>query len=238
MNVLYKKVCQYREKRDHIDKYQLFFLFLLNVFLIFIIGYFLNKYFPLKEYDETSIIYKESVVNESIIIVLLVYLFGAIKEELKYRLFLTKFNYDYLLFSFSLLISDIFFLNIDTIHISLIDSVFNNLWYYFLFYLVSFIFFFIFKKIFRKDFIGRLEFFFKKNIGLLIVISIITFALWHVFFTNQTNNYSVITIFGIQLINAVFFTFVRIKFGLIYSFSYHLGYNLFIYYLVMFIISI
>ena len=189
------------------------------------LGIFLKYYFHLIKKKNVSNTERE--IERSIIYTILV--LGVIKEELKYRLLLTKFNINFFFFSLSLFITDIIFLFFRDFKFSFFDNLAVIINYYLCLFLCAFILFLIVRRLFEKFFF-KIEKIFKKYTLIILLGSVLSFSLWHVFFTDQTNTYSFLTVFLIHTINAVFYSYVRIKFGIIYSILFHLGYNLFIYY--------
>ena len=194
-------------------------------FIFYIIGaitlnYFLRKLVPLNQIKNNDVVY----INFSTIIFL--FIFGSILEELKYRLLITKFNLTFIAISLSVYLADILFLFFRPQKFSLFDKNISYIvFYYILFGLLSLGLYLVLKPILNKNKI-KIHVFFKDNFFKIMIIQILLFALWHMFFTHQTANSSYIIIFILQSFAAIYFTFVRINFGIFYSISVHFLINI------------
>jgi len=151
------------------------------------------------------------------------WILAPIKEELKYRWLLGGFNYTTVVGSASIFIVDllltVFYINF------LKESDLHNILYYILVIPISIFSFYLMKSLLKYNNSG-LEYYYNKYYKYLILFSILSFAIWHTFTYSNYTYYPLITVFSIHLISALFFTFIRIRAGILQVILYHFIYNL------------
>jgi membrane protease YdiL (CAAX protease family) len=205
----------------NIDNRKPIYILFLSFFIYFIFINFLNTY--LKQFIplNDNVIEGKQEVFLSFRKILVLLIFASSLEEVKYRLFFTKFNLNYLTISLSIVLSDIIFLIFRPKSFSLFKEGFYTVFlYYGGIILLSLLIFKAFKPIIYSN-KKKIETYYKRNFIRLLFLQIIFFALWHVFFTNQTNGSHFIIVFIIQFIAALYFTIVRINYGVTYSILVH-----------------
>jgi len=206
----------------------LFLSLIVYIFLIYTIKLFLDDIFYIENFQANKIY--EYIELKNIVIVVL---FTSLLEELKYRLFLTKFNLNYIAISISIFISEILFLIFREKELSLLNkSVYFILSYYFILSLLSLLMFFLIKKYLVRN-KNKVFYLFNKNFLLIIWLQIITFSLWHIFFTNQIIQSHYVVVFIINSIAAIYFTSVRINYGILYSILIHFSVNFLGFFLIL-----
>lgn len=204
---------------------RLIYQFIFFIVILSTIGFFLNTVFRVNNAYNSD----NGAEVEILSIILLVFL-GSIKEELKYRLFLTVFNINFLLFSLSILISDIILI-IGNFRLYYYQSPFKIISHYGFLFFVSILIFFTLK-ILTTKYYESLKQFFIKYFSFILIVQCAIFSFWHVIFTDQTESYALETVFFMHLTSAFFYSFVRIRYGIIYSILVHLLYNSLINFLI------
>ncbi len=201
--------------------YLLFISFFVYLFIVNFLNVYLKQLIPINPVIENT---KEVFLSLKKVLVLLI--FASFLEEIKYRFLFTKFNLNYLLISLAVILSDIIFLIFRTKTFSLFKQDFYTIFsYYGGIMLLTFLIFKISKPIIYS-FKEKIESFYNDNFIKLIYLQLVAFPLWHIFFTNQTNGSHFIIVFVIQFLAALYFTIIRINYGIIYSVFFHFCSNL------------
>ncbi len=197
------------------------FLFIGYMVILFCVSIMLKKIFPFEEKVVPSGVDKE--LNITSIILFLI--FAAIMEELKYRGLLTKFSYRWVLISFSVLITSVVFLifNVNVYYLYP-ESLLPLFGYIALFSLLSVIIYLaLFKILFDHQ--EKIREIFDANFNLIIWIQVFLFAIWHILFSGQGNETHFMSLFIFHSLAALFFTFIRINYGILYSIVLHFLHN-------------
>lgn len=197
-------------------------LFIGYIITLFIISFFLNTIFSLE--NGKTISEEDNGIN--IYSTILFLIFGAIMEEFKYRGMLTKFSYRWTLISFSIFITSISFLicNVRAYYLSP-ESVLPLISYILSFVIISVLIFYVSFYSFRrfKENIHRI---FDNNFYLIIWIQVLLFALWHILFSGQSNHKHWFTLLIVHSYSALFFTYIRVNYGILYSIILHFLHNI------------
>ena len=145
---------------------------------------------------------------------------ASITEEVKYRLYLTKFNFNYLTFSLSLFFADLIMILVWPNNFNLFEKDYLHiLSYYFTLLMFSLIIYFFLKNLIQKE--QYLKIYIEKRFIIFFFLQALLFACWHIFFSNQLNNHHFITVFIIQFIGGIYFGFVRMNYGIKHSILLH-----------------
>lgn len=192
---------------------------------------FLDSFFPVsnKISRNTNLVEELTVPKLSLIL-----LFASLLEELKYRLYFTKANFKYLIFSIALFIVDLFFTLFRPSSFNLFDEkYFVILLYFSSLFLVSISIF----KILTIALVSKkevIEEFINNSYLKLFIIQAVLFAFWHICFSGQIEKHHFLTLAIIHFIGALFFGMVRIYYGIVGSFLVHFILN-FLSYILYFI---
>ncbi|QKX05387.1 CPBP family intramembrane metalloprotease [Aquimarina sp. TRL1] len=196
-------------------------LFIAFIVFLFCISIILKKIFPFEVEEIVTRTDKDlNVFSTTFFLV-----FTAIMEEFKYRGLLTKFNYKLVIFSLALLGTNILFLILKIkVHYLSPDSIFPMLRYIIMFSITTIVMYFIlFKTLFGYQ--RQIKKGFNNYFNLILWMQVILFTLWHIFFSGQANERHVVSIFIMTSISALFFTYIRINYGVLYSIIVHFFYN-------------
>lgn len=197
-------------------------LFIGYLVFIFCLSILLKKIFPV---EKELIITIDNGQELNLISTTLFFVFTAVMEEFKYRGLLTKFNYKWVFISLSVLITSIIFLVLDVkVYYLSPESILPMLEYCGFFSTITILTYFVlFKTLFR--YIEKIKKIFDLNFNLIILFQIVLFAIWHVLFSGQVNEAHYMSIFIFHFVGALFFTYIRINYGILYSIIVHFSYN-------------
>ncbi|WP_282088319.1 hypothetical protein [Aquimarina algiphila] len=197
-------------------------LFMGYLVLKIALSLFLTKIFP---QEDELVLVKENNKELNLISLTLFLVFGAIMEEFKYRGLLTKFNYKWVLISLSVFITTIIFVifNIKVYYLypeSLLPMI-----GYFIFFIITgiIIYFTLFKLLFKHK--EKIKNKFDSNFNLILLTQVGLFAIWHILFSGQGNEAHYINLFIFHSVGALFYSFIRINYGILYSIIVHFFYN-------------
>lgn len=197
-------------------------LFIGYLAFIFCLSILLKKLFPFEKEIITPI---DNDQELNLISTTLFLVFAAVMEEFKYRGLLTKFNCKWVLISLSVFFTSVFFTIFDVKAYYLYpDSILPMLGYCGSFSIAAILIYFILFKTLFKD-IGNIEKIFNSNFNLIILVQIILFAMWHVLFSGQANEGHPVSLFIFHSMGALFYSFIRINYGILYSIIVHFMYN-------------
>ncbi len=199
-------------------------LFVGYLVVLFCISVLLKNLFPF----EGKAIISESDKELNLLSTTLFLIFAAIMEEFKYRGLLTKFNYKWVLISLSTLVTSIIFLIFNVkVYYLYPESIFPMLGYIIVFsFITSVIYFILFKTLFGyQEHVRKI---FDTNFNLVVWVQVFLFAMWHILFSGQANERHYISIFIMSSISALFLTYIRMNYGILYSIIVHFLHNFFI----------
>jgi membrane protease YdiL (CAAX protease family) len=229
-----KNPCKFiygKDKEKQPLLYFIVFIFGVSLFTValILVMVFIDNMLGLREPDASYDI-TETKNNLTGFFILLLFL-PPIKEEIKYRLFLTKFNINYVLISLSLIFSD--FLVLDLMrHFYFgkesLEILGERIFMEFLVILFTTIIFFSWKNFFKKH-EERIKSIWEKNLSIFVYSSITLFILYHILFINRQGTINIIWVIFFSGYQAVIFSFIRAKFSIIHSMVYHFLYNFPIY---------
>lgn len=192
---------------------------------------FLDSFFPVLNKTSTN---KNLVEELTVPKLSLILLFASILEEFKYRLYFTKANFKYFIFSITLFIVDLFFTLLRPDSLNLFgEKYFVILSYFVSLFLVTIGVFKVFTIVLvnKKEVI---EEFINNSYLKLFITQAVLFALWHICFSGQIEKHHFITLAIIHFLGALFFGVVRIYFGIVGSVLVHFILN-FLSYILYFI---
>lgn len=196
-------------------------LFVGYMIILFCISIVLKELFPFEGRNITSGNDKEL----NLLSTTLFFVFAAIMEEFKYRALLTKFNYKLVLISLSILMTNIIFLILNVkVYYLYPESILPMLVYIAIFsFVVGIVYFVLFKGLIKYE--QRIRKVFNANFNLIVWMQIFLFAMWHILFSGQANERHYMSIFIMSSISALFFTYIRINYGILYSAILHFLHN-------------
>lgn len=189
-------------------------LFTFHLIITFSLAYLLNGL-------NTDL--KLGKVNYNIVNNFIALFFSPVKEELKYRWFIGKKNSKYILGSISIIIADMICSVVYLNHFHN-ESYIYYLVYFLLIAMLSGVFYMSLKKTSQK-YVLKLENWSLRNNLLLVAFSIILFAVWHGITYNIMQDWNFVYTVTITLISALFFSLIRVKFGIVTAMIYHFSYN-------------
>ncbi len=197
-------------------------LFIGYMIFMLTLSFFLKYIFP---FEDKSIIIPENDKELNLTSLTLFLVFGSIMEEFKYRGLLTKFNYKWVLTSFSVLITSVFFIIFNVkVYYLYPESLLPLFGYIGLFSFVTIaIYLILFKWLFEYK--EQMRIIFDNNFNLIIWIQVFLFAFWHIFFSGQGNEAHYMNLLIFHSIGALFYSFIRINYGILYSIIVHFFYN-------------
>jgi hypothetical protein len=174
----------------------------------------LNYLFP-----DTDSLYSRPVASQSTLMTTLLYfVFGPIKEEVKYRLLLGNFNYRNFITSTVVFFSDTLFV--------LIFSVTSPLQAVVYFLAVAILAMFSYF-VLPKSLAGSEEYFrriYSRYYLLIFHVSAIAFSLSHALDPWRDEGFVLLLV--VYFFNAVIFSYVRVNFGIVAAIVYHFIFNL------------
>jgi len=192
------------------------------IILIYLLSILLNNLFPFEGKSLTS---GDGTKELNLMSLTLFLVFTSIMEEFKYRGLLTKFNYKWILISISVFVATIVFLIFD---VKVYYLYAKSLWPIIVFFIklsivIISIYFILFKLLFKYG--ERIKKIFDSNFNVILLTQAFLFAMWHILFSGQGDEGHFVNLFIFHSVAALFYSFIRINYGILYSIIVHFLHN-------------